>query len=173
VLPNSPAAAGGLQKNDVLKQFNDQQLVDPSQLATLVHAAGKDADVTLTIVRKGQEQKVAVKLGERMMPERRPLPLPGMKFPFHDAEVSTRDLRDRVEEMRKTPFGALPEFPVPNRLDPAPGHRAMPPDVLREVQPGGAQRVITDGGRTTWNTAPPSGMNPVKWNCFPKMGTAP
>ncbi|MEQ1861869.1 MAG: hypothetical protein ABMA13_18275, partial [Chthoniobacteraceae bacterium] len=61
----------GLERYDVLKQFNEQKLVDPSQLATLVRGVGKDAEATLTVIRKGQEQKLTVKIGEKMLPERR------------------------------------------------------------------------------------------------------
>ena len=70
VVPGSPAANGGLQKHDVLKLLNDQQLVDPNQFATLVRSIGKDQEVTVTLLRNGQEQKISVKLGERMLPER-------------------------------------------------------------------------------------------------------
>lgn len=72
VLPNSPAAQAGIQKFDVLRLLNDQQLVEPAQLQALVRAAGKDKEVTLTIVRKAQEQKVTVKVGERLAPVRPP-----------------------------------------------------------------------------------------------------
>lgn len=71
VLPESPAATAGVQRYDVIKQLNEQQLVDPMQLGTLVRGLGKDAEVTLTLVRKGQEQKLTVKIGEKMLPERR------------------------------------------------------------------------------------------------------
>ena len=69
VLPDSPAVLAGVQQFDVLRLFNDQQLTEPSQLATLVRAAGKEASVALTLLRKGQEQKLSLKLTERPMPE--------------------------------------------------------------------------------------------------------
>ncbi len=71
VLPDSPAAAAGIQRHDVLRLFNDQQLVEPNQLATLVRALGKDKDATLTLIRKGTEQQVTARIGERSGPERR------------------------------------------------------------------------------------------------------
>jgi hypothetical protein len=70
VLPDSPAQAAGIQRWDVLKLLNDQQLVSPDQLARLVNRFGKDAEVTATIIRKGQEQKVTLKVGEKMLPAR-------------------------------------------------------------------------------------------------------
>jgi hypothetical protein len=71
VLPDSPAKTSGLQRFDVLKQLNDQQLLDPMQLGTLVRSLGKDTEVTLTLLRKGQEQRLTIKIGEKEMPERR------------------------------------------------------------------------------------------------------
>jgi hypothetical protein len=69
VLPDSPAKAAGLAKYDVLKTFNDQQLVNPDQLSALVRSAGKDKEINLTLMRKGQEQRVTVKVGERSVAE--------------------------------------------------------------------------------------------------------
>jgi hypothetical protein len=74
IVPDSPAATAGVQKNDVLKLFNDQQLTEPGQLAKLVQAAGRDTEVTLTVMRKGQEQKLRVKISETTRPEQRGLP---------------------------------------------------------------------------------------------------
>ena len=63
VLPDSPAAKAGLQKNDVLMKIDDQLLTNPSQLRTLV-AAKKDGDtVKLTYFRRGQQATMDVKLG--------------------------------------------------------------------------------------------------------------
>lgn len=69
VLADSPAVLAGVQQFDVLRLFNDQQLTEPSQLAALVRAAGKETSVALTLLRKGQEQKLSLKLTERPMPE--------------------------------------------------------------------------------------------------------
>ena len=70
VLPDSPAKAAGLERYDVLARFEDQKLVDSAQLAALVGAASKDASISLTLIRKGQEQKLSVKVGEKMLPDR-------------------------------------------------------------------------------------------------------
>jgi hypothetical protein len=77
VLPYSPAHTAGVQRHDVLRLFNDQQLVDPTQLSALVRSLGKDAEVALTIIRQGQEQKLTVKIGEKLLPEWRPDELRG------------------------------------------------------------------------------------------------
>ncbi len=58
VVPNSPAASAGIQQNDILKMLNDQILIEPSQLRKLLQTFSDGTDVTLTILRKGQEQKM-------------------------------------------------------------------------------------------------------------------
>lgn len=65
VVPDGPAAAAGVQTNDILKMFNDQILMDPDQLSKLVRSQAEGTNVTLTILRKNAEQKVTVKLGKK------------------------------------------------------------------------------------------------------------
>ncbi len=68
VMPDSPARTAGIQQHDVLITLGDQKLVNQDQLSTLVRAEKKDAEIAFTIKRAGAEQKVTVKVGERMMP---------------------------------------------------------------------------------------------------------
>ncbi len=68
VVPASPAAAAGVQQNDILKMLNDQILIEPSQLRKLLQTFSEGTDVTLTILRKGQEQKITVKLTKKEVP---------------------------------------------------------------------------------------------------------
>src|SRR5438067_3840624 len=70
VVPDGPAAAAGVQQNDIIKMFNDQILTDPGQLSKLVRSFQEGTNVTLTLMRKGQEQKVTVKLGKKEVPRR-------------------------------------------------------------------------------------------------------
>src|SRR5438094_7431629 len=70
VVPNGPAAAAGVQQNDILKMLNDQILTEPDQLAKLVRSFAEGTNVTLTILRKGQEQKITVKLTKKEVPQR-------------------------------------------------------------------------------------------------------
>jgi hypothetical protein len=83
VLPDSPAKAAGIERYDVLTKFEDQKLVNSEQLAALVAATSKDSTVAITLVRKGQEQKVSVKVAEKMLPDRQPMdgrsPLPDLR----------------------------------------------------------------------------------------------
>src|SRR5438093_12687292 len=64
--------AGGdlvVQQNDVIKMLNDQILTEPDQLAKLVRSYSEGTNVTLTVLRKGKEQKLTVKLGKKDMPQ--------------------------------------------------------------------------------------------------------
>jgi hypothetical protein len=94
VMPDSPAATAGLQKFDVLKLLDDQRLMDPNQLAVLIRSYGKDHETSLTLLRKGQEQKVALKIGERMLPERQAFIGSGSRELFSRME----GLRDRDKD---------------------------------------------------------------------------
>lgn len=71
VVPDGPAAAAGVQTNDILRMFNDQILMEPDQLSKLVRSNAEGASVTLTVLRKGAETKLTVKLGKREVPQRR------------------------------------------------------------------------------------------------------
>src|ERR1700726_5117305 len=69
VVPDGPAAAAGVQQNDILKMLNDQILTEPDQLAKLVRSYSEGTNVTLTVLRKGQEQKITVKLTKKEVPQ--------------------------------------------------------------------------------------------------------
>src|SRR5213078_5224383 len=70
VVPDGPAAAAGVQQNDILKMLNDQILMEPSQLRKLLQNFSEGTNVTLTVLRKGQEQKITVKLKKKEVPQR-------------------------------------------------------------------------------------------------------
>src|ERR1700676_491838 len=70
VVPDGPAAAAGVQQNDILKMLNDQILTEPDQLAKLVRSYSEGTNITLTVLRKGQEQKITVKLTKKEVPQR-------------------------------------------------------------------------------------------------------
>ena len=65
VVPDGPAAAAGVQQNDIIKMLNDQILMEPDQLAKLIRSYAEGTNVTLTILRKNAETKVTVKLGKK------------------------------------------------------------------------------------------------------------
>lgn len=70
VVPGSPAAAGDVQPNDIIRMLNDQILMEPDQLAKLIRSYADGTTVTLTVLRKGTEKKVSVKLTKKEMPAR-------------------------------------------------------------------------------------------------------
>jgi membrane-associated protease RseP (regulator of RpoE activity) len=68
VVPGSPAAAAGFQENDIMRTLNDQQLVEPEQLAKLVRSFAEGTAVEFTLLRKGKETKVSAKLEKHDAP---------------------------------------------------------------------------------------------------------
>jgi hypothetical protein len=68
VVPNGPAAAAGLQPSDIIRMLNDQQIANPSQLGKLVRSFAEGTSVDLTLLRKGKEMKISVKLGKKEVP---------------------------------------------------------------------------------------------------------
>jgi hypothetical protein len=65
VVPDGPAAAAGVLQSDILKMLNDQILMEPDQLGKLIRSYPEGTNVTLTILRKGQETKITVKLAKK------------------------------------------------------------------------------------------------------------
>ncbi len=81
VRTDSPASKAGLQTDDILLRFNDQKLVEPTQLSALVRAEKSGTEVTVTFLRAGTERSEKVTLAERQVPVARPQgmsPQPGM-----------------------------------------------------------------------------------------------
>ena len=100
VVPNSPAASAGIQQNDILKTLNDQILIEPSQLRKLLQTFSEGTEVTLTILRKGQEQKITVKLVKKEMPQRHSL-MPGGNHDLHWDFDETGDLGEQMQELKE------------------------------------------------------------------------
>ncbi len=100
VEPNSPAATAGVQQNDILKMLNDQILIEPSQLRKLLQTFSEGADVTLTILRKGQEQKLTIKLAKKEVPQRHSL-FPGGNHDWHWDFDETGDLGEQMQDLKE------------------------------------------------------------------------
>ena len=64
VAPESPAAKAGLQPNDILLRFEDQIIVEPSQLRKLIAMKKPGDTVKLTYLRKGERKEANVTLIE-------------------------------------------------------------------------------------------------------------
>ena len=100
VEPNSPAAAAGVLQNDILKMLNDQILIEPSQLRKLLQSFPDGTQVTLTVLRKGQEQKLTAKLAKKEVPQRHSL-FPGGNHDSHWDFDETGDLGDQMEDLKE------------------------------------------------------------------------
>src|SRR5947208_5094184 len=100
VEPNSPAAAAGIQQNDILKMLNDQILIEPSQLRKLLQTFSEGTEVTLTVLRKGQEQKLIVKLAKKEVPQRHSM-FPGGNHDWHWDFDATGDLSDQMQDLKE------------------------------------------------------------------------
>ncbi len=106
VVPDGPAAAAGVQQNDVLKMLNDQILTDPGQLTKLIRSYSEGTNVTLTVLRKGQEQKITVKLAKKEMSKRHGW-MGNMGHMDHDWNIDLGDvgnmdeLKERMSELKE------------------------------------------------------------------------
>jgi hypothetical protein len=100
VEPNSPAAAAGVQQNDILKMLNDQILIEPSQLRKLLQTIPDGSEVTLTVLRKGQEQKFTARVAKKEVPQRHSL-FPGGNHDWHWDFDETGDLGDQMQDLKQ------------------------------------------------------------------------
>src|SRR5437773_1069084 len=100
VVPNSPAASAGVQQNDILKMLNDQILMEPTQLRKLLQTFSEGTEVTLTILRKGQEQKITVKLAKKEMPQRHSM-MPGGNHDMQWDFDETGDVGEQMQELKE------------------------------------------------------------------------
>jgi len=67
VVPAGPAAKAGVKTHDVLYKLDDQLLINPDQLATLVRTHKPGDKVTLTLIRKAKPVTLTVALGSRQV----------------------------------------------------------------------------------------------------------
>ena len=100
VEPNSPAATAGVQQNDILKMLNDQILMEPSQLRKLLQTFPEGTEVTLTVLRKGQEQKLTVKLAKKEVQQRLGT-FPWGNHDWHWDFDATGDLGDQMQDLKE------------------------------------------------------------------------
>src|SRR5213078_4917269 len=101
VVPDGPAAAAGVQQNDILKMLNDQILTEPDQLSKLVRSFSEGTTVTLTVLRKGKEEKIGVKLSKKEVPQEREFG-PGRhrhNFNFNGMDMGDFGMNDLQNEM--------------------------------------------------------------------------
>ncbi len=65
VVNDSPAEAAGVQPGDVILQWNDEEISDPSDLSLAVAGTEIGSEATVVVVRGGEERELTVEVGER------------------------------------------------------------------------------------------------------------
>lgn len=107
VVPDGPAGAAGVQQNDILKMLNDQILTEPDQLSKLIRSFSEGTTVTLTVLRKGKEEKIGVKLSKKEISERSDMwrghhPNFNLNFNGHDfGDFGMGDLKEQMEQLKE------------------------------------------------------------------------
>lgn len=160
VMPDGPAQTAGLRQHDVLTKLDDQLLVNMEQLAALVRSHKKDDIVTITLKRGGAEQKVELKVGERMMPPlaeqerswnfRLDTPFGGGEMrgygppgaPFRDLSNEWRERADQFQDKMREFQNRVQEWARGDRQGPMP----QPPAFEGDGQRGGGGPPQERGG---------------------------
>jgi len=107
VVPDGPAAAAGVQQNDILRMLNDQILTEPDQLSKLIRSFSEGTTITLTVLRKGKEEKIGVKLSKKEVSERSDMGRghhPNFNFNSngHDwSNFGMEDLKEHMNELKE------------------------------------------------------------------------
>jgi serine protease Do len=68
VEPDSPAANAGLEQFDIIERLNDQWIVNTEQFSVVLRMQEPGQEVTLSIIRKGQPQKLTATPLEKDVP---------------------------------------------------------------------------------------------------------
>jgi serine protease Do len=106
IVPDGPAAAAGVQQNDILRMLNDQILTDPNQLSKLIRSFSEGTTVTFTVLRKGKEEKVGVKLSKKEVSEHSDMwggHRPDFNFNFngHDwGDFGMGNLKEQMDKLK-------------------------------------------------------------------------
>ncbi len=69
VLEDSPADKAGFKKDDVIIQIGNKQVNDSQDVKNIIGFTAPDTEVEITIVRKGKEKKVILKVGSKQESE--------------------------------------------------------------------------------------------------------
>jgi hypothetical protein len=95
--------------------LNDQILIEPSQLRKLLQTFADGTEVTLTVLRKGQEQKLTAKLSKKEVSQRHSA-FPGGNHDWHwdfdakgDLDEQMRDLKEQLKEQLGNQRGIVRE----------------------------------------------------------------
>ncbi|MCI0455123.1 MAG: DegQ family serine endoprotease [Candidatus Dadabacteria bacterium] len=81
VAPDSPAGNAGIQRGDVIIDFNGNRIEDVNDLTTLAAATPPGMEVKLKVIKEGEEKEINVKLGE---------------FPDEAGEATEKEVKERL-----------------------------------------------------------------------------
>jgi serine protease Do len=112
VLENSPAAAAGIQANDVIVRINNDEVTSTRKLTRLISEIAPDHQVSVTLLRGGREQQITATLGKRPTPK-----FGDGNFTFSVPEMRGNlempDLKGLEEKLKNLPRGEGRVFTVP------------------------------------------------------------
>jgi membrane-associated protease RseP (regulator of RpoE activity) len=94
VMENSPAAAAGLQTGDVIVRFNRDEVTSTRKLTRLISEVAPDHQVSLTVLRNGNEKEIKATLGKRQMPQ-----FENGNFSFAYPEIDKLKLEKELKNM--------------------------------------------------------------------------
>lgn len=162
VMPDSPAAKAGLRQYDILHKLDDQLLLNPDQLRTLVqmHKAGEE--VKLTLFRKAKSEVVPVTMTQRKVEsgEFNIRLAPGMPGGMGMTGMGGRMIMPR--EGGPGPMPGCPGMRGGPGQNPMPGGPAMPGGPGQGQMPGGPGMRMMLGGM--------GGQGCMGCPCRPQMG---
>lgn len=117
VQPDSPAAAGGVERGDVIMELNGEKLADTADLRNRVALLLPGSTATLSIIREGKEKELAFKIGER---------------PSGPVQAGVEQQRDTLESFGLSFQELTPE--LAERF----GYQDSQGVIVSQVEPGGA-----------------------------------
>jgi hypothetical protein len=85
--------------------LNDQILMEPDQLSKLIRSFPEGTTVTFTVLRKGQEQKIPVKLGKKDVPQKMGFKPGDMKM----GDMDMGDMNEWMKDLQGSMKGATPD----------------------------------------------------------------
>ena len=165
VAKDSPADKAKLKANDIITKIDDQLIINADQFQTLIKVKKPGDEITMTLYRKGKEQKVKAKLAKGnidvQLGQRNPQFRGGfMPFPLIDPNnpQAMEQFRKAIEEWQEQwknmgpgqlPRGggglAIPAFPFgPGQLQPLPNI----PRGAKQIRVANASAVIKDNTGT-------------------------
>ena len=111
IMPDSPADKAGLEVGDVILSYNDQRLLNSSQLPPMVGTTRVDEKATLRVLRDGKERNIDVVVGRLDEDNAEPRAVPARAEPeeIEQLGLSIIDIDAQVREQLglEEPGGAL------------------------------------------------------------------